>query len=185
MYHKPRTVIPAAQAERERREAEEKSELEEQIEDDTAVHDEPESDVQDADEPESNDTDDEDDKEKTMTASENLVATSEMLYIDAKNVTATGSEVENGFVVCKGSMAVLEETSSLQKYFPKVVNLRKELIEQGILKLDTEERVYVFTQNYEFSTIVNAANAILGVSSSRGTWKNERSSQLRKTGKRK
>jgi len=189
------SIIPVAL------EAEMKSELEEQIAEDTTEHDEPEHDEQesdetdneenypaeipDADEPESNDTDGEDDREETIPIPENLVATSKMLYIDAKGVKATGYTTENGFVVCDGSQAVMEPTESLRKYFPKVVSLRESLVEQDILKLDAENQVYVFTKNHVFDSIVNAANTILAVSSSKATWKNERGTQLKKTEKQK
>ena len=60
-------------------------------------------------------------------------ARKKFLHIEAKGIRAKGYEVEDGFVICKGSQAVAEETESLQVRFKNVVRIRKELIEQGIL----------------------------------------------------
>ena len=113
-------------------------------------------------------------------ATKNLFAKSELLYIDAKNITATGYEIEGGFIVCKGSQAVVEEAPSLQKYYKNAMRLRNSLIEQGILKMDIGENVYVFTQNYTFDSETHAANVILGVSTHGDErWKDERGTTLK------
>ena len=160
-------IIPAAQAERERREAEAKSELEKRIAENTGAECEPEPDDI------SDNRDDEDVQSQTMTT-KNLFAQSELLYIAAKNITALGYEIEGGFTVCKGSQAVVEEAPSLQKYYKNATRIRKLLIEQGILKMDTVKIAYVFTQNYMFDSETHAANVILGVSTHGDErWKDE------------
>ena len=89
-------------------------------------------------------------------------------------------------MVCKGSQAVVEEAPSLQKYYKNATRLRKSLIEQGILKMDTVKSVYVFTKNYMFDSETHAANVILGVSTHGDErWKNERGTTLKKIRKRK
>jgi hypothetical protein len=138
-------IIPAAQVERERRESEVKSELESGAEC----------------KPESDDVGNEDAQGRTMTT-KNLFAKSELLYIDAKNITASGYEVEDGFVVCKGSQAVAVETESLRVRFKNVVRIRKELIEQGILARHFGEDVLVFTRDHTLDSANLAANVVLG-----------------------
>ena len=166
-------IIPAAQAERERREAEAKSELERQIAGNTGVECKPESDDI------SGDMTDEDTPSRTMTT-KNLFAKSELLYIDAKNITASGYEIEGGFMVCKGSQAVVEEAPSLQKYYKNATRIRKSLVEQGILKMDIGKSVYAFIQNYMFDSETHAANVILGVSTHGDErWKDEHGTTLK------
>jgi len=128
---------------------------------------------------ESDDLDNEDTSKQTLTT-DNLFAKSELLYIEAKNITATGYESEEGFLVCKGSQAVVDEAPSLQKYYKNAVRIRKSLIEQGILKMDTAKSVYVFTQNYTFDSETHAANVILGVSTHGDErWKDESGTPLK------
>jgi hypothetical protein len=163
-------IIPAAQAERERREAEAKSELEKRIQSQLESSAECE--------PESDDVDDDDTQGRTTT--KNLFAKSELLYIDAKNITATGYEVEDGFVVCKGSQAVVEETESIRLRFKNVMRIRKELIERGILARSREKGVFVFTKDHTFDSANIAANVVLGYSGELGRWKDERGVSLKK-----
>jgi hypothetical protein len=164
-----RPIIPAAQAERERKEDEAKSELEKRIADETVAECESESDG----------ADDEDTQERPMTT-KNLFAKSEFLYIEAKNITATGYEVEDGFVVCKGSQAVVVEAKSLQERFKNVMRIRKSLIEQQILARRFGENVLVFTRDHTFDSANIAANVLLGYSGDIGRWKDERGVSLRK-----
>lgn len=71
----------------------------------------------------------------------------DLLYCKIKNVTATGRQTDGGFVVLKGSQAVLEERPSTQKY-KYAANLRSDLIEQGILI--AEKTHLFFDTDYEF-----------------------------------
>ena len=119
-------------------------------------------------------------REKRTMITKNLFAKSKLLTIDAKNITATGYEIAGGFTVCKGSQAVVEEAPSLQKYYKNATRLRKSLIEQGTLKMDTVKSVYVFTQNYMFDSEMHAANVILGVSTHGDErWKGEHGTTLK------
>jgi len=161
-------IIPAAQAERERRESEAKAELERQIADNTVAECEPES----------NGIDNEDTPKRTTT--KNLFAKSELLYINAKNIVATGYEIEDGFVVCKGSQAVVEEAESLRTRFKNVMRIRKSLIEQGILARSREKDILVFTKDHTLDSANIAANVVLGYSGDLGRWKDKDGVSLRK-----
>jgi len=161
-------IIPAAQAERERKESEAKSELEKQIAVNSVAEFEPESD----------DMSDEDAQKRTMTT-KNLFAKSGLLYIEAKNITATGYEVEDGFVICKGSQAVAEEAKSLRERFKNVMRIRKSLIEQGILAWSREKGVFVFTKDHTLTSANIAANVVLGYSGDLGRWKDECGASLK------
>jgi hypothetical protein len=162
-------IIPAAQAERERREAEAKAELERQIAGNTVAECEPESD----------DIDDEDTQKRTITK-KCLFAKSELLYMDAKNISATGYEVEDGFVICNGSQAVAEETESLRTRFKNVMRIRKSLIEQGILARSREKEVLIFTKDHTFDSANIAANVVLAYSCDLGRWKDKDGVSLRR-----
>ena len=102
------------------------------------------------------------------------------LRIEAKGIRAKGYEIEDGFVVCKGSQAIAEETESLQSRFKNVVRLRKELIEQGILARNLEEGVLVFTKDCVLTSANIAANVVLAVACvALDRWKDERGTTLK------
>ena len=73
----------------------------------------------------------------------------ELLLCDIKGVRATGRLTADGFVVFHGSMAVLDERPSTQKY-PQPSLLRSRLIEEGILS--RTEKGLRFLKDYEFSS---------------------------------
>jgi hypothetical protein len=83
----------------------------------------------------------------------------DILYCKIKNVTATGRQTDNGFVVLKGSQAVLEERPSTQKY-KYAANLRSDLLEQGVLIASQSH--LVFESDHEFSSPSAAAAVIHG-----------------------
>lgn len=83
----------------------------------------------------------------------------EMLYCEIKNVKAKGQQTENGFVVLKGSEAVLEERPSTQKY-PYAANLRSQLLREGVMRRIDDK--LIFEQDYEFSSPSAAASVIHG-----------------------
>jgi hypothetical protein len=56
----------------------------------------------------------------------------EKLYCEIKGLKATGQRTPNGFVVFKGSQAVLQERASAQKY-PSIGNLRQRLKNDEVL----------------------------------------------------
>jgi len=81
------------------------------------------------------------------------------LYLQAKGkgVSARGAETSSGFVVKKDSKASKEEYDSISEYAKA---LRKELMQQGVLKDDGSH--YVFTQDYVFNSPSSAAGVVLG-----------------------
>jgi len=99
----------------------------------------------------------------------------ELLYVDAKGVKATCYEDAKGFIVLKGSEAVLKETNSLNKY---ISASRKDLVEKGVLALIDSK--YIFTQDYAFNSPSNASDLILGGSTNgRTCWKNSKGIMLK------
>ena len=99
----------------------------------------------------------------------------ELLYVDAKGVKATCYEDAKGFIVLKGSEAVLKETNSLSKY---ISASRKDLVEKGVLALIDSK--YIFTQDYAFNSPSNASDLILGGSTNgRTCWKNSKGIMLK------
>lgn len=83
----------------------------------------------------------------------------DLLYCEIKDVKATGRQTDNGFVVLKGSQAVLEERPSTQKY-KYAANLRSALLEDGTLSPKLEH--LEFESDYEFSSPSAAAAVIHG-----------------------
>lgn len=83
----------------------------------------------------------------------------DLLFCEIKNVKATGRLSENGFLVLKGSEAVLEERPSVKKY-PYPSKLREQLSSDGVLSADKDK--LIFTKNYEFSSPSAAASIIHG-----------------------
>jgi hypothetical protein len=102
-----------------------------------------------------------------------------LLYIEGKGIRAKGYEVKDGFVVCEGSQAVLEEVQCFQKYpaFRGAIRDRVHLIKEGILK--REGNAYVFTRDYTLSSPSSAANVILGYSGNLERWKDKRGTSLK------
>ena len=82
-----------------------------------------------------------------------------LLSCTIKNVRATGRSTENGFLVLKGSQAVLAERPSTRKWpYPSIA--RTQLISEGVLA--EESARLVFTKDYEFSSPSAAASVIHG-----------------------
>lgn len=82
-----------------------------------------------------------------------------VLICRIKDAEARGQRTPNGFVVFRGSTAVLEERPSAAKY-PYVVSQRKQLIADGILV--EKDGVLMFTRDTEFSSPSSAAVVIHG-----------------------
>jgi len=94
-----------------------------------------------------------------------------MLFCRVKGAEARGQRTPNGFVVFRGSTAVLEDRPSAQSY-PYVLTQPKELIPDGTLI--EKEGFFVFTKDSEFSSPSAAAAVIHGGSANGLTaWKNE------------
>ena len=105
------------------------------------------------------------------------VKPSELLTCTIKQVKATGRPTENGFLVLKGSEAVLEERPSVKKYpYPSTVRLQ--LLSEGTLTKETDRLIFV--KDYEFSSPSAAASAIHG-GHANGliAWKNDKGASLK------
>lgn len=94
----------------------------------------------------------------------------EMLYCEIKGLKAKGHLTPSGFVVLKGSQAVLNERASSQKY-PWPLNMRQRLKDEGVLSVKPD--FLEFTQDEEFSSPSAAAAVIHGGHANGLTaWKN-------------
>lgn len=82
-----------------------------------------------------------------------------MLYCRMKGAEGRGRRTPNGFVVLKGSTAVLQERPSA-KNWPAVIALRKQLIADGTLV--QTKGLYEFIRDTEFSSPSAAAAVIEG-----------------------
>jgi hypothetical protein len=76
-----------------------------------------------------------------------------------KGALAHGQRTVSGFVVYKGSTAVLEERPSAESY-PYVLAKRKDLVADG--KLIVKDGFLLFTSDVEFSSPSAAASVIHG-----------------------
>ena len=94
----------------------------------------------------------------------------EKLICKVKGLIAFGNRTEDGFVVYKGSQAVIEDRPGAIKKKGPHYQRRQRLLEKEILK--REEKALVFTQDYEFTSPSLAAAAICGGSANGLTlWK--------------
>jgi hypothetical protein len=82
-----------------------------------------------------------------------------MLYCEIKSIKAQGHLSPNGFVVLKGSQAVLNERASTQKY-PWALNMRQKLKDDGALSAQGD--ALIFSKDIEFSSPSAAAAVIHG-----------------------
>jgi Domain of unknown function (DUF4357) len=92
-----------------------------------------------------------------------------ILFCRMKGAEGRGRRTPDGFVVFRGSTAVLQERESAKKY-PYVLSLRKQLIANGTLA--QKDGFYEFTRDTEFSS-PSAAAAVIEGSSANGLieWK--------------
>ena len=96
---------------------------------------------------------------KPVVKSEAKTKKSDLLYCEIKGLKASGRITDNGFVVLKGSEAVLAERPSTQKY-QYAANLRAALRSDGIVR-EQGDRL-VFLADHEFSSPSAAAAVIHG-----------------------
>jgi hypothetical protein len=95
-----------------------------------------------------------------------------------KGAEARGQRTPDGFVVYKGSQAVLEERPSAQQRHPFVVTLRKQLVADGTLV--QQGGFFEFTKNAEFSSPSAAAAVVHGGGANGLTeWKTESGTTLK------
>jgi len=101
----------------------------------------------------------------------------EILYCDIKGISARGHLTPNGFLVMKGSQAVLNDRPSSQKY-PWALNMRQRLKEDGALSIQADH--LAFTRDEEFSS-PSAAAAVVHGGHANGliTWKNKNGKTLK------
>ena len=86
-------------------------------------------------------------------------AKKQILVCEIKGLKATGYPTPTGFVVLKGSQAVLKERASAHQY-PYTIASRRRLIEDGTLAEDGEH--LKFTRDAEFSSPSAAATVVHG-----------------------
>ncbi len=92
----------------------------------------------------------------------------EIYKMKSKEAVAEGNLIDDGFVVYKGSKAVVGTSPSCHKY---IIDLRKKLIDAGTLSLNGN--TYSFTEDYIFSSPSTAGGVIAGRSTNGWTsWKN-------------
>jgi hypothetical protein len=94
---------------------------------------------------------------------------SEDIYkMKSKEAIAEGNLIDEGFVVYKGSKVVKETLPSCHKY---MIDLRNKLIDNGTLSL--YGKVYIFTEDYVFSSPSTAGGIVSGrPTNGWTTWKN-------------
>jgi hypothetical protein len=83
----------------------------------------------------------------------------ETLYCEIKGLNATGRRAPDGFLVFKGSQAVLTDRASSEKY-PWPSNMRAKLKEEGVLAAEGDR--LIFLRDHEFSSPSAAAAVIHG-----------------------
>jgi|SRR5665648_300895 len=81
------------------------------------------------------------------------------LECSIKNVKAVGRRTDEGFLVLKGSEAVLQERPSSKKY-PSPSRMRSELLSSGVL-VASDDRL-IFAKDHQFSSPSAAASVIHG-----------------------
>jgi hypothetical protein len=97
------------------------------------------------------------------------------LYIRAKGVTASGFDTAAGFIVTRGSQAVIDWVPSAHEYAKE---LRDSLLQRGVLAQNGDH--YVFTQDYTFDSPSGASQVIQGrTSNGRIDWKDEHGNTLK------
>lgn len=90
-------------------------------------------------------------------------------HCKSKNADAVGEYTEEGFVVNKGSKSNIEETPSVLQ---NIKTFRANLVEKGILKKEND--VYVFQEDFIFSSPSMSASVVLGrTANGWREWKNK------------
>ncbi|MEM7147531.1 MAG: GIY-YIG nuclease family protein [Verrucomicrobiota bacterium] len=98
----------------------------------------------------------------------------DFLYCKIKGVVAKGRRTQNGFIVFKGSQAVLAHRPSAKRMRVK----REQLIEKGYLK--EQDGFLLFTRDLEFGSPSTAGSIVRGGNSNGLTcWKNSKGTSLK------
>jgi hypothetical protein len=102
----------------------------------------------------------------------------DLLFCEIKGIKATGCRTDNGFVVLKGSEAVLKERPSTRRY-QYAAKLRAGLISDGVLKKEPDKLVFI--ADHEFSSPSAAAAVIHGGQANGLTaWKDSKGVSIKK-----
>ncbi|SKA70893.1 GIY-YIG nuclease family protein [Desulfobaculum bizertense] len=100
---------------------------------------------------------------------------SKLLYIESKGIKVKGCESNKGFIVLAGSEAVLKTVPSYPESFAK---LRDELSKKGVMVRKGD--LYVFADDYLFSSPSTASSIVLGRNSNgRTSWRNKEGKTLK------
>lgn len=102
----------------------------------------------------------------------------EVLYCNMKGAQARGLRSPNGFVVLKGSTAVLKERDSARTQGPWILALRSKLTQEGALQ--EQAGFLIFTRDVEFAS-PSAAAAVIHGGNAAGplAWKNAAGTALK------
>ena len=112
--------------------------------------------------------------ESTKSTAETLPEYRFSLKDPKKGIAAEATQGPTGFIVLKNSTAALEMQPSIPK---SIKAFREDLIRQGVMLKN--DKIYVFTQDYTFSSPSMASSVALGRSSNgRSEWKNEKGKSL-------
>ncbi|ANG63553.1 hypothetical protein A8C75_14440 [Marinobacterium aestuarii] len=105
----------------------------------------------------------------------------EQLVCAIKGIEAHGEQTSSGFVIFKGSRAVLADRPSAAIQHPFVVTLRQKLVAEGVLVEDGSS--YLFTKDTEFTSPSSAAAVVHG-GGANGliAWKNAQGQTLKGLG---
>ncbi len=105
----------------------------------------------------------------------------EQLVCAIKGIEAHGEQTSSGFVIFKGSRAVLADRPSAAVQHPFVVTLRRKLVEEGVMVEDGGS--YLFTKDTEFTSPSSAAAVVHGGGANGLTaWKNSLGKTLKALG---
>jgi hypothetical protein len=100
----------------------------------------------------------------------------QLFVLTNKGIQAEGYEADDGFVVKKGSTAVVDTVRSAHAFS---ISLRQELQKSGILK-QQNPNFLEFTEDYEFSSPSTAAAVLVGASiNGRDFWKTQEGTTLK------
>jgi hypothetical protein len=96
----------------------------------------------------------------TTVAAKQPPSSTDVLRTEIKGVTAVGQRTPTGFVVFKGSHAVLTPRPTASQYAPFTLATREKFVKDGTLVPEADR--LVFTRDVEFSSPTAAAALIHG-----------------------
>lgn len=100
------------------------------------------------------------------------------LTCQGRDITATGHDTPQGFIVKTGSFAAKEEVPSLNAHYPHVCAARADLLKNGVLVPEGDR--LRFTQDYTFNSPFLAASVVMGRSANgRVEWKDQKGRTLK------